>query len=104
MKPTPNSSGLVASANPTHSVAARFDFAEFVAREQRRTLRLIRAAYGVGGTHAWFRAAPRALQVETVREWVEVALHNAAMRRGEVQDDEPCRGNHPPPVIVWPFP
>jgi hypothetical protein len=60
-----------------------FDIQEFTHREQRRVERLTRAAYGVGATHAWFRAAPRAVQVEKVREWVEEALNHAAERHAE---------------------
>lgn len=81
MKPTLNGSGPTAFLNPANSIGRGFNLTEFVARAQRRTGRLVRAAYGVGGTHAWFRAAPREHQVEKVREWVEEALQFAAERR-----------------------
>ena len=58
-----------------------FDLGAFVGREQRRMERLTRAAYGVGATHAWFRALPRSEQVQKVQEWVEEALEAAAERR-----------------------
>jgi hypothetical protein len=51
----------------------RFDLGAFTAREQRRTGRLLRAAYGVGHTHPWFVALPRAEQEKKVAEWVDSA-------------------------------
>lgn len=39
-----------------------FNLCDFAAREQRRTQRLVRGAYGVGHAHAWFVALPRAEQ------------------------------------------
>lgn len=74
------------SQNNTHNsqqqpASAGFNLASFAEHAQRRTDRLVRAAYGVGGTHAWFRALPRAAQVAKVSEWVEEALMAAAARR-----------------------
>ena len=43
--------------------------------------RLRMAAWGVGGTHAWFRALPRAEQALSVQDWVDQALKHAAERR-----------------------
>ena len=47
----------------------------------RRMDRLVKAAYGVGATHAWFRKLDRASQEAKVREWVEEALEAAEERR-----------------------
>ncbi|MGM9428020.1 hypothetical protein [Hydrogenophaga sp. MI9] len=57
-----------------------FNLADFAAREQRRTQRLVRAAYGVGHTHPWFVALSRADQEKKVREWVDEALDARAER------------------------
>ncbi|MEN9416388.1 MAG: hypothetical protein RI988_8 [Pseudomonadota bacterium] len=53
----------------------------FAQREARRMDRLVKAAYGVGATHAWFRKLDRASQEAKVREWVEEALEAAEERR-----------------------
>ena len=86
-------SPAAAESNPTNRVSvagnsrqqsattAGFDVAQFLAREQRRTARMVRAAWGVGGTHAWFRSAPRVEQVAKVREWLEEAQQRADERR-----------------------
>ncbi len=43
--------------------------------------RLRMAAWGVGATHAWFRAQPRAAQALSVQDWVDQAMERAAERR-----------------------
>jgi hypothetical protein len=65
---------------------ARFDLGAFASREQRRMARLVRAAYGVGHTHTWFLALPRADQEAAVREWAEEALTARAVRLGHIAD------------------
>ncbi|MDL2336275.1 MAG: hypothetical protein QFE16_00390 [Pseudomonadota bacterium] len=60
-----------------------FNLTDFVAREQRRTDRLVRAAYGVGQTKEWFRAAPRSEQIAKVSEWVDQCLDFAEERRAK---------------------
>ena len=57
-----------------------FNLTDFVTREQRRTERLVRAAFGVGHTKEWFRTAPRSVQEEHVRVWVDEALAFASER------------------------
>ena len=86
-------SPATAGRNPTNRVSvarnsrqqstatAGFDMAQFLAREERRAARMVRAAWGVGGTHAWFRAAPRVEQVAKVREWLDEAQQRADERR-----------------------
>lgn len=64
-----------------------FDLSTFAAQEQRRIERLVRAAYGVGGTHAWFRALPRNEQEVKVQEWVDEALHARLVRLGLAEAD-----------------
>lgn len=68
---------------------APFDLGAFAGREQRRMARLVRAAYGVGHTHSWFIALPRADQEATVREWAEEALTARAVRLGHIADVSP---------------
>lgn len=65
---------------------AGFNLRDFTAREQRRTQRLVRAAYGVGHTHPWFIALPRAEQESKVREWVENALESRSIALGYITE------------------
>ena len=58
-----------------------FRIEQLIAKEQRRMERLVRAAYGVGATHRWFRILPRDAQIAKVQEWVEEALEAAEDRR-----------------------
>ena len=58
-----------------------FNLEQFTEQSKRDTERLIRAAWGVGATHGWFRKSTRAAQVAKVQEWVEAALSDAAERR-----------------------
>ncbi len=51
-----------------------------LAKEQRNVNRLIRAAYGVGATHRWFRKLPREAQESKVREWVNECIEARAER------------------------
>jgi tRNA A37 N6-isopentenylltransferase MiaA len=53
-------------------------------RYERDIARLTRAAWGVGGTHAYFRALPRAQQEAKVSEWTLEALEHAQNRRDEM--------------------
>jgi hypothetical protein len=71
-----------AAGQTTEQLTQQRDFQceQFAERECRRTSRLVRAAYSVGATHAWFRAAPRGKQVEKVREWVAECLAHSAER------------------------
>lgn len=64
-----------------------FNLGDFAVREQRRTQRLVRVAYGVGHTHPWFVALPRAEQEKKVMEWVENALENRAVALGHIADN-----------------
>ncbi len=50
-------------------------------KHARDIRRLTMAAWGVGGTHADFRALPRAQQVAKVNEWVSEAMEHAEQRR-----------------------
>lgn len=52
-----------------------------MARYQRDAARLTLAAWGVGGTHAYFRALPRAKQEAKVLEWTQAAMEDAEFRR-----------------------
>ena len=89
---TKKNSPATAGRNPTNRVSVTgnsrqqsatvgFDVAQFLARQERCAARMVRAAWGVGGTHAWFRAAPRGEQVAKVREWIEDAQQRADERR-----------------------
>lgn len=72
---------------------AAFNLTDFVTREQRRTDRLVRAAYGVGHTKEWFRAAPRSEQEGYVQVWIDEALDAAAERRARTAANQSTGAN-----------
>jgi hypothetical protein len=63
-----------------------FNLGDFAGREQRRTQRLVRAAYGVGHTPPWFVAMPRHKQEAKVMEWVDNCLENRSIRLGHITE------------------
>jgi hypothetical protein len=75
------------SQRPGPQYSGPFDMNGFSTREQRRTERLARAAYGVGHTHEWFVMLSREKQEATVQEWVEAALKARAIRLGHEADE-----------------
>ena len=58
-----------------------FNPSSFAVRQQRDIERLLRGAWGVGGTHEWFRQMQRPQQQGKVREWVHACLMHATERR-----------------------
>lgn len=62
-------------------------FNAMLAKEQRDIERLVRAAWGVGVTHSWFRGLNRKAQETKVQEWVEEAREAAQERRARLERD-----------------
>ena len=75
------------SQRPGAQYTGPFNLAAFTRREQRRTNRLVRAAYAVGHTHEWFIKLPGAEQGSKVSEWVEGALKARAIRLGQLAEE-----------------
>lgn len=70
------------SQRPSPQYSGPFDLNCFAAREQRRTERLVLAAYAVGHTHEWFVKLSKGKREAKVREWVDDALKARAVRLG----------------------